>query len=197
MKIRDRIKALSRLNASELLKNPKNWKTHNARQSTAVSGSLESIGFARPVLAYKQGEEYILIDGHLRVQQAGDARIPVLVLDVTPEEADLILATHDPIADMAGIDLGKLEALMSELRPEHEQLDLFLEQFAKKAGVSNGTSVIPGANERYESLEAIKFRGWQLPMSPEVAALLESKFKAYMDEHATCLGMAERIVEII
>lgn len=42
-----------------------------------------------------------LIDGHLRQSLAGDTPLPVLVLDVTEEEAEEILLTYDPIGSLA------------------------------------------------------------------------------------------------
>jgi len=58
----------------------------------------------------------MLIDGHLRAEVAPDASVPVLVLDVTQDEADKILATHDPLAAMATTDAGKLADLLQDMK---------------------------------------------------------------------------------
>ena len=44
----------------------------------------------------------MLIDGHLRAETAPDMMVPVLVLDVTEEEADKLLLTLDPLAGRPG-----------------------------------------------------------------------------------------------
>ena len=46
MQIRDRIKELRRVPASELLPNPKNWRTHPVAQQDALRGVLAEIGRA-------------------------------------------------------------------------------------------------------------------------------------------------------
>ncbi len=53
---------------------------------------MGEVGWAEAVLARETPEGLELIDGHLRVLQADEAaEVPVLVLDVSPEEADLLL----------------------------------------------------------------------------------------------------------
>ena len=59
---------------------------------------LARIGYAGAVLARELADgQLMLIDGHLRVATTPDALIPVLVLDVSEQEADEILATYDPL----------------------------------------------------------------------------------------------------
>ena len=50
----------------------------------------------------------MLIDGHLRAETTPDSEVPVLVLDVTAEEADKILLTLDPLAAMAEADSERI-----------------------------------------------------------------------------------------
>ena len=97
MQIRDRIKELRRVKASELVANPRNWRTHPESQKAALSGLLQEIGFAGAELARELPDgRLMLIDGHCRAELAGESEIPVLVLDVDEAEADKILATFDP-----------------------------------------------------------------------------------------------------
>lgn len=112
MKIRDRIKELRRVPASELLPNPKNWRSHPVAQADAMRGVLAEIGYADAVLARETPEGLMLVDGHLRAEVTPDAIVPVLVLDVDEAEADKILATHDPLAAMATADQQKLGELL-------------------------------------------------------------------------------------
>ncbi len=55
-------------------------------------------------LARETDAGLVLIDGHLRAEIADDQELPVLVLDVSAEEADKILATFDPLTGMAEED---------------------------------------------------------------------------------------------
>ena len=111
--IRDRVKELRRVPASELLEHPRNWRRHPEAQSAAMRGILAEIGFADAVIARETPEGLMLIDGHLRRDVMGDQEVPVLVVDVTEEEADKMLLTLDPLAAMAEQDdelLGQLLA---------------------------------------------------------------------------------------
>jgi hypothetical protein len=50
--IRDRIKELRRVRASELADNSKNWRVHPEHQRAALRGLLGAIGFAGAELTY-------------------------------------------------------------------------------------------------------------------------------------------------
>lgn len=116
--LRDRVRELRRVPASQLNANQKNWRIHPKAQRKALSGLLDEIGFADAVLARELPDGSLeLIDGHLRTEISKDQEIPVLVLDVNAEEADLLLATLDPLAGMAAPDLPKQIALLSGLTP--------------------------------------------------------------------------------
>lgn len=136
MKIRDRIKELRRVKASELHPNPKNWRTHPKQQLDALRGVLAEVGFAGAELARELPDGSLqLIDGHARAEIAGDAEIPVLILDVTESEADKILATFDPLGAMAEADAGKLEELLREVQTGSEALAEMLAELAENNGI--------------------------------------------------------------
>jgi ParB-like chromosome segregation protein Spo0J len=105
MQIRDRIKELRRVKANELRPNPRNWRTHPAAQQEALRGVLAEVGYADALLARELEDGTLeLVDGHLRAETTPEALVPVLVLDVTQEEADKILLTLDPLAGLAGVE---------------------------------------------------------------------------------------------
>jgi hypothetical protein len=122
--IRDRIKELRRVRASELQEHPQNWRKHPAAQRNALAKLLGEIGFADAVLAYepREGGPLTLIDGHLRRGLSKDAMIPVLVLDVNEMEAKKLLASVDIIASMAEANHEQLAALRQELGDREAQL---------------------------------------------------------------------------
>ena len=142
MKIRDRIKELKRVPASDLLPNPKNWRTHPAAQADALRGVLGEVGFADAVLARETENGLMLIDGHLRAEVAPDASVPVLVLDVTQDEADKILATHDPLAAMATTDAGQLADLLEGMRFDSDAAEAMVGELAKAEGVTQSAEIV-------------------------------------------------------
>jgi hypothetical protein len=127
MTMRDRVKELRRVPASELRANPKNWRRHPPAQEAALRGVLEDIGFADAVIARETDNGLELIDGHLRQEVMGDQVVPVLVVDVTEEEADKMLLTLDPLAMMAYADQDQLLNLLQSTQFESQAINDMLE----------------------------------------------------------------------
>jgi len=131
MKIRDRIKELRRVKARELQRNPKNWRAHPAAQAHALRALLTEIGYADALIARELPDGKLqLIDGHLRAETTPDEEVPVLVLDVTAEEADKLLLTLDPLAAMAEADSARLQGLLETVRTDDEALQELLRRTA-------------------------------------------------------------------
>ena len=158
MNIRDRVKELRRVKASELRPSPFNWRSHSTEQLDALRGILAEVGFAGASLARElENGSLELIDGHARAEVSGDAIIPVLVLNVTEDEAKKILATFDPIGAMATADVEKLEALLQEVSSSNDAVNALLESVARDAGIATvedepqpaGQETIP---EKYQIL---------------------------------------------
>jgi ParB-like nuclease family protein len=120
--IRDRIRELRRVPARELLPNPRNWRRHPREQATALQRILAEVGYADALLARETPDGLLLIDGHLRAETTPEQDVPVLVLDVTEEEADKILLTLDPLAGLATVDEGNLRSLMDSVRFSSDEL---------------------------------------------------------------------------
>lgn len=116
MQIRDRVRELRRVPANTLRPHPRNWRTHPTPQRDALRGVLAEIGYAGALLARELEDGSLqLIDGHLRAETTPDALVPVLVVDLTAAEADLLLAVHDPLAAMAGRHDDTLAELLSSV----------------------------------------------------------------------------------
>ena len=130
MYVKDRIKKFIRVPASELIPNPRNWRTHPEGQRKALSGVLDEIGIADAVIARETPEGLQLIDGHLRRDVMHDQNVPVLVLDVTAEEADKLLLTIDPLAAMATQDSENLFNLLDDVRFSDADVNATLEALA-------------------------------------------------------------------
>ena len=130
MQIRDRIKELRRVKASDLIPNPKNWRTHPVEQQDALRGVLADVGYADALLARETAEGLMLVDGHLRAETTPDAEVPVLVLDIDEAEADLMLATLDPLAAMAGRDEDRLGELLATVTSDNDTVNALLQAVA-------------------------------------------------------------------
>lgn len=114
--LKDRVIGLRRVRAGDLIPNPKNWRTHPKAQQDAMKGVLAEIGMADALLVRETPDGLMLIDGHLRADIISDEQVPVLVLDLDEAEADMLLATLDPLAAMAEASRGKLEELLNSLQ---------------------------------------------------------------------------------
>lgn len=135
MNIRDRIKELRRVKAGELRPNPKNWRKHPQAQQDALRGVLAEVGYVDALLAReKQDGALELLDGHLRAETTPDTEVPVLIVDLSDEEADKVLATFDPLSAMAEADSAALDSLLREVSTSSEAVAKMLADLAKDAG---------------------------------------------------------------
>jgi hypothetical protein len=97
-----------------ILANPANWRLHPVAQHDALAGVLAKVGWVQNVIVNRRTGH--LVDGHLRVRLAvreGVATIPVVYVDLAPDEEALILVTLDPLAAMATADEAKLSELLA------------------------------------------------------------------------------------
>ena len=135
MKLRDRIRGFCRLAPERIRPNPKNWRTHPEAQRDALKGVLADVGIADAVLvvpcdagalagllaakdfdAWLRGYrgDFMLVDGHLRTETITGQPVPALVLDLDEREQAEVLATFDPVGDLAGMDRERFIALAGE-----------------------------------------------------------------------------------
>ena len=134
--IRDRIKSLRRVKASELKPNPRNWRKHPQAQRDALRGVLAEIGYAGALLARELPDKTLeLVDGHLRADLDPDAKVPVLILDISEAEAAKLLTVFDPLGAMATADTEVLGKLLAEIDTESEGLEQMLKGLADEHGL--------------------------------------------------------------
>lgn len=136
MKIRDRIKELRRVKASDLVPNPRNWRTHPQGQQDALRGILAEVGYADALLVREcEDGTLMIVDGHLRADTTPTQKVPVLVLDVSEEEADKLLVSLDPLAAMADANQQKLGELLHDVGTDNPAVQAMLDDLAAKNGV--------------------------------------------------------------
>jgi len=133
MQIKNRIKELRIVSASQLVKSGYNWRTHSDYQLSLLRDIIEEVGFAGAVIARERSDGSLeIIDGHARAELAGNEEVPVLILDVNDTEAKKILATYDPIGALAGTDSERLDALLGEVEIASQGVTQMLEQLRAK-----------------------------------------------------------------
>jgi len=132
---RNRITGSGEEAPEQLLANPRNWRTHPASQRDALRGSLDTVGWVAQVLVNRTTGH--VVDGHARIEEAisrGEPSVPVLYVELSPEEEALVLATLDPIGAMAERDTERLRDLLSDVSVDDEGLRRLLADLAPRRG---------------------------------------------------------------
>ncbi|MBL8880729.1 MAG: DNA modification methylase [Phycisphaerales bacterium] len=114
--------------SASLTPNPANWRRHPAGQLSAIKGVIADpeIGWAGALLYNERTQR--LVDGHARCEISDPkALVPVLIGSWSEAAEKKILATLDPLANMAIADVDQLQALIAEI-------DLSDEMFADLRG---------------------------------------------------------------
>lgn len=110
-------------------RNPKNWRRHGRAQREAFREFKERVGWI-DALILNERTGY-LIDGELRLDEAIDANedlVPVLVVDLDPEQEAEALFFKDLIGGMADVDVQAQLALAKELKAEERALKTLVEE---------------------------------------------------------------------
>jgi hypothetical protein len=156
---RNRIIGSGEMRAGEFLANPRNWRIHPKPQQEAMTGVLNEVGWIQEVIVNQQTGN--LIDGHLRVTlalRAGeDTPVPFKLVDLSPEEEALALATLDPIAAMAASDKQKVDELLREVQTGEAGIQAMLAELAEANGLDYGKQEPPDepatiAPDRFEEV---------------------------------------------
>ena len=103
---------------SSLKANSANWRLHDFDQQVAMEKILDAVGWVQDVIVNVNTNT--IIDGHMRVEIAiqRDERVPVVYVNLTPEEEALVLATFDRVGLMATTDDDALLSLLTRLSDE-------------------------------------------------------------------------------
>jgi len=145
--IRNRIKRHVRMRAGDLVPHEQNFRRHPDGQRAALQGLYEEVGFARSLLAYELPDGRLkLLDGHLRQEMNPNMEVDVEVLDVTDDEAKLLLASMDPLAEMAQADAEALDKLLKDVKTDNEALGTMLRSLADAHPWANGNAGIGDAD---------------------------------------------------
>src|SRR5665811_1753274 len=150
---RSRIVGMEDVAPDQLLAHPLNWRIHSGPQRDALRGSLAEVGWVQNVVVSKRTGH--VVDGHARVEEAlsrREATVPVLYVDLSPDEEALVLATLDPIGAMATADTEKLEALLAGITVDDAGLLALLGDLAgndPKTGLTDPDDIPEPSEEPY------------------------------------------------
>ena len=158
VQIRDRIKELRRVKASQLRPHPQNWRTHPKTQQDALRGVLAEVGYVDALLARELPDGTLeLIDGHLRAETTPDVEVPVLIVDLDDAEAAKLLALHDPLAGLAETDNDVLGELLQQIETDNETVQTLLDEMLTKPDLLFGGETGEGMGFR-SGMGALKDR---------------------------------------
>jgi len=178
--IRNRIVDHIEVKGKDLQDNQGNWRIHPQMQRDALNGVLAEVGIVDELIVYESERQggLTILDGHLRAGEHPDVEWPCTVLDLTDEEADLVLATFDPLAGMAEMGARAMEMLLDKVRPDVAEpavLDM-LDGLAEQAemalaelevvedNLENISGSLPGAAALKPSMKFDSDLPWDIPM---------------------------------
>lgn len=178
MSLKSRNSSFKKIAAKNLLPDPLNWHTHGAEQRAALTSVFKEIGFVGTILVRQSDQrgKYWIIDGHERVESikseyGPEQQIDCAVLDVTEEEARKILASHDSIGAMGGVDQTQLESLLSSIQFDNNELDSIIKnaldfRISDEIPVPDQpTESAPSSRTRKSSGPGAGFREIKFPLS--------------------------------
>jgi hypothetical protein len=148
--IRNRIKGHRRIRAGDLVPHEWNFRTHPEMQRTALLALYEEVGFARSLLAYELPDGRLkLLDGHLRRDIDPDMEVEVEILDVTDDEARVLLLSIDPLAALAETQ-AQLHQRLLELTPvQSPDLQQVWQAAADAAAQAKQARQVDAVSEQY------------------------------------------------
>lgn len=134
---------------SQLMAHPQNSKIHPRAQQQALGAAISEVGWVSPVIVARETQH--VLDGHARIELAisrGETSVPVVYVDVPPDQEALVLATLDPIGNLAVTDRDALDALLRDVTTQDAGLADFLDVqqlAAVRVGHLDGASDIDGS----------------------------------------------------
>jgi len=140
----------------QLLANPFNWRIHPTYQQEALADVLDEVGWVRRIIVNKTTGH--IVDGHLRVMEAmknDEQRVPVAYVELSETEEAEILATFDPIKELAQKNDQRAQALADRARARSNALKLMVESLRPPQTVSKNEAKATISKERQAQANAV------------------------------------------
>lgn len=117
---------LRMVRAGDLESHPENWRVHPGSQVEAFRAVVREVGFVGYVVVNRRTGH--VLDGHMRKDAVpADQLVPVLLGDWSEQQERLVLATFNPLGDLAGLDVSKGEALLGRVVSSEPAVQALLE----------------------------------------------------------------------
>ncbi len=132
-----RIVAYRVMPVAEILDNPRAWRTHPEKQRNALRAVLDHVGLVKPLIYNERTNR--LVDGRARLDLArrdGQEMLPVIVVDLSEDEEALVLATLDPLTELAEVDTEALQRLLAEVSVTDTSLMALLAEIGEDVDLS-------------------------------------------------------------
>lgn len=142
----------------QLLANPMNWRTHPKRQREALSGLLKEVGWVQRVIVNQTTGH--IVDGHARVELAINRRetaVPVVYVELTPDEERLVLASLDPLGAMAGANKDTLDELLNNVQTSDAALQTLLQDTISATGMQDFDAAMSALGKEHSGLRQMTF----------------------------------------
>ncbi|WP_146679666.1 ParB N-terminal domain-containing protein [Pirellula sp. SH-Sr6A] len=196
-KYKNRVVELVRVKSSELLKNDFNPSVHSDRQKIVMDSILESTGFADAIIGRRVGDKIEILDGHLRAELAADQEVPVLIVDLDDEEADLFLLTFDPIAAMAKQQRSKMNSLRTKaLGLQSTVFNQIIER--SQLGTETAKKEIEKRRSTVRNtLSSVSIGPIRVPCTPDEIAELTLILAEYGDANGSFVGFGTYLLKLI
>jgi hypothetical protein len=162
--LQNRIVGMGEESPEKILAHPLNYRTHSAAQESALEGLLEEVGWVSNVIVNKKSGR--LLDGHLRVALAKkrhEKKVPVVYVSLSDAQEKLVLATLDPLGDLAGIDPKRFNDLLSGIDPETLPMQKLIADLEEEIGLGK---------EQHEAAEVLLDQAIQLEPGKEFVVIM-------------------------
>ena len=192
--MKNRVKELVRIRASEIRSNPLNPKLHPTEQKLVMEGLLGEIGMADALIVRRLPDGgYELLDGHMRQGMVGDMEVPCLVVDLDDEEAAGFLLSFDMTKLMATRDDEMTNALLDRVAAEDGAVRQMLDEMAngKQTAVKMGKGGESSTRTRPQTLRIGKLTAL---LSNEEAARLTLIARRYSEATGSFVGFGTYIL---
>ena len=194
---RDRVVEMVYVKASDLVSNDHNPSIHSDQQKIIMEEMLESTGFVGSIKGRRVGDKIEILDGHLRAQLAGDEQVPVLILDLDDQEADMFMLTYDPIAAGAKISRSKSQALRLKAVTLTNKT---YEQIAERATIKDvkENEIREKIREKIrESNQRITIGKIQIPVTPDEMDAFTGVIALYGEQSGSFIGFGHHLLLLI
>lgn len=150
--IRNRIVEHRKMRLGDIADNPNNWRMHPQMQKDALNGLVKEVGWVGTPIVYKSDAtgKWTYADGHLRKHAFPNLEVEVAITDLNDAEANLLIATYDPIGDLATADKEIYAAVIRDIHTTDAALSQMISNLAETQGLIPKDIAPPDSFQEYD-----------------------------------------------